>query len=92
MSQKQYQEFINEKFRNCVYFFTCILPDYMANDILKQFWKNIHFENMTADFLLRYKTSLRLEISLISYWNIDSWKQKLFFVYVMVSINDQNII
>ena len=37
MSQKQYQEFTKEKFRNCVYFFTCILPDYMAYNIPKEF-------------------------------------------------------
>ena len=34
------------------------LPDYMAHDITKQFWKNIHFENMTAGFLLRYENLL----------------------------------
>ena len=34
------------------------LPDYMAHDITKQFWKNIHFENMTAGFILRYENLL----------------------------------
>ena len=34
-------------------FFTCILPDYMAHDIPREFWINIHFENMPAAFLLR---------------------------------------
>ena len=73
-------------------FFTCILPDYIAHDIPKEFWKNIHFENMTPGFLLRCQNSLRWEISLICHWNIDSWMQKMFFVYVMVPKNDQNII
>ena len=27
--------FSNKKFRNCVCFFTCILPNYMANNIFK---------------------------------------------------------
>ena len=58
MTQKQYKKIINEKFRNCGYFFTCILPDYMAHDIFKEFWKNIHFENMTAGFLLRCQNLL----------------------------------
>ena len=49
---------MNEKLRNCVYFFACILPDYMAHDIPKGFGKNIHFENMTAGFLLRCQNLL----------------------------------
>ena len=51
----------------------------MAHDIPKEFWKSIHFENMTAAFLLGCRNYLRWEISLICHWNIDSWKQKLFF-------------
>ena len=35
------------------------LPDYMAHDISKEFWKNIHFENMTAGFLLKCQNLLR---------------------------------
>ena len=31
----------NKKLRNCVYFFTCILPNYVADDITKEFWKYI---------------------------------------------------
>jgi len=34
------------------------LPDYMAHDIHKGFGKNIHFENMTAGFLLRCQNLL----------------------------------
>ena len=33
-------------------FLTCILPDYVANEIFKEIWKNGRFENMRADFLL----------------------------------------
>ena len=40
-------------------FFTCILPDYMAHSIPKEFWENSHFENMTAGFLQRCKNLLR---------------------------------
>ena len=43
---------------NCVYFFTYALPDYMAHSIPKEFWKNSHFENMTAGFLLWCKNLL----------------------------------
>ena len=83
--QKFYQFFINEKFKKILNFFTCILPNYVPHEITKEFWKNSHFENVRADFLLRCQNSLRWEICLICHWNIDSWKQKLSFVYVMVS-------
>ena len=86
------QFFLNKMIRNRVHFFTCILPHYVAHDISKEFWKNSHFENVTAVFLLRCQNSLRWEISLICHWNIDSWKQKLSFVYVMVPKSGQNII
>jgi hypothetical protein len=44
---------------NRFYFFTCILPDYVAYERPKEFWKNSHFENMRAGFLLRCQNSLR---------------------------------
>ena len=91
-TQNWIQFFSNKKFRNCVYFFTCILPNYMANIIFKDLKKNNLFENMTAGFLMTCQKSLRREISLICHWNIDSLKQKLSFVYSMVPRNDQNII
>ena len=72
-------------------FSTCILPDNMAHDISKEFWKNIHSENMTAGFLLRCWNSLRWEISLICHWNIDSLNQDWSFVHVIVPNNDQYI-
>ena len=43
----------DKKFQNCFYFFTCILPDYVAHEIIKEFGKNSHFENMTAGSLLK---------------------------------------
>ena len=43
---KVISKFMDEKFRNCVYFFTCILPDYMAHDIPKEFWKNIYISKI----------------------------------------------
>jgi hypothetical protein len=41
---------------NIFIFFTCILPDYVFNESLKEFWKNSHFENMRAEFLKGVKT------------------------------------
>ena len=69
------------------WFFTTILPNYVVHESSKEFWKISHFENMTAGFLLRCQNSLRWEICLIFHWNIDSWKQKLSFGYVMVPKN-----
>ena len=36
-----------------------MLPDYMAHDITKEFWKNRHFEHMTAGFPLSCQNPLR---------------------------------
>ena len=33
-----------------LHFFICIFLNYVAHEITKEFWKNSHFENMTADF------------------------------------------
>ena len=59
IGQKHLTEFINEKFRKPFSFFTCILPDYLSHESLKEFWKNSHFENRRANFLRRYQNSLR---------------------------------
>ena len=80
--------FINKKFWKTFYFFTCILTNYVAHDITKEFWKNSHFENMTAGFLLRCQNWLRYEISLIWHWNIDLLKQNWSFVYVKIPNDD----
>ena len=50
------KNFINEKFKKIFNFFTCILPNNVAHDITKEFWKNSHFENMTAVFFWAVKT------------------------------------
>ena len=50
----------SKEFKNRVYFFTCILPDYVAHDISKEFLENSHFEDTTAGFLLRCQNLLRL--------------------------------
>jgi hypothetical protein len=49
---------ISEKFRKQLYFFTCILPDYVVHESPKEFWKNNHFENVRASFLRRCQNSL----------------------------------
>ena len=36
-----------------------MLPDYMAHDIIKEFWKNRNIEYMTAGFPLRSQNLLR---------------------------------
>ena len=48
--------FINEKFKKVFYFFIWILSNYVSHEIIKEFWKNSHFENVRADFLRRCKT------------------------------------
>ena len=57
--QFSFQFFVCKKFRKWFYFFTCILPDYVVHEITKKNWPNCHFENRTADFLLRWQNSLR---------------------------------
>ena len=54
-----FKDFISEKLRKQFCFLTCILPDYVAQESFKEFWKNDHFENMRADFLRRCQNSLR---------------------------------
>ena len=34
-------------------------PDYVGHESSEEFWKNIHFKNMRADFLRRCQNSLR---------------------------------
>ena len=57
--QKFFKLFINEKVKKILYFLICILPNYVPHEITKVFWKNSHFEKMTAGFILRYKNWLR---------------------------------
>ena len=58
-------QFSMMKHSEIILFFTCIFPYYVVHKITKEFCQNSHFENMTADFLLRCQKSLRQEISLI---------------------------
>ena len=44
---------------NKCYFFTRILPDYVAHESPKEFWKNSCLEKVRAGFLLRRQKSLR---------------------------------
>ena len=57
--QFSFQFFVSKKFRKWFYFFTCILLDFVVHEITKKNWPNCHFENRTADFLLRWQNSLR---------------------------------
>ena len=62
----------NKKFKIWFDFFTCILPDNVAHDITKEFWRNSHFEKITAGFLLRCQNLLRRntpEIMQFQAWN-----------------------
>ena len=90
--QKIYQFFINRKLKKILYFVICILTNNMPHEIIQIFWKSSQFENMMASFLLRCQNSLRWEICLICHWNIDPWKQKFSFGYVMVPKSNQKII
>ena len=45
--------------KNDFIFFTTILPDYVTHESQIEFWKNSHFENTRAGFLLRCQNTLR---------------------------------
>ena len=56
-----------------ILFFTYILSNYVAHDIIKEFSKNSHFEIMTAGFVLRCQNSLQqttIEIMHFQGWQI----------------------
>ena len=72
------KNFINEKFRKQFYFFICILPDYLCHEILKEFWKNSHFENMRADFLRRCQKSIRQTSPEMMHFQ--AWKNNILIV------------
>ena len=80
MRQKFYLFFINEKFKKILYFFTCILPNYVPHEITKEFWKNSHFWNVTAGFLLGCQNSLQ--------WNTPEkihFQECLFFIFTNIA-------
>mgnify|MGYP007048378678 CR=1 FL=1 len=66
--------------KNKFYFFTCILPDYVAHESPKEFWKNIDFENVRAGFLLRWQNSLRQTTP----WN-DAFSAMIFIILTNIS-------
>jgi hypothetical protein len=53
------KNFNNVKFKKTFYFFTSILPDYVAHELTKDFLKSSHFENITTGFLLKCQNTLR---------------------------------
>ena len=67
-------------------------PYHVVHEVTKEFCQNSHFENMTADFLLRCQKSLWQQISLICHLIIDFCMQMLLFGYIMVPKNYQRII
>ena len=63
-----------------IYFFICILPNYVPHEIIKDFLKNSHFENMTDGFLLSCQNTLR--------WNTPEkmhFQQWHFFIFTSIS-------
>ena len=75
--------FFSKKFRKWFNYFTCILPNYLTNKSQKEFWKNNHFENTRAGFLLRCQNPLRQNTSKIMHFQI--WKNKNFIPYFVVA-------
>ena len=78
--QKCYQFFINKKLKKIFYIFTCILPNYVPHEITKEFWKNSHFENITAGFILRSQNLL--------WWNTpwkDAFSGMTFFIFTNIA-------
>ena len=65
--------------------FTCILPDYVTNEIQKEFWKNSHFENTRTCFLLRCQNSLRQNSPKMMHFQ--AWKKKDFNQYYVVAFD-----
>ena len=83
--QKYIKNFISEKFRK--FFFSCILPDYMAHKPPKEFGRNncIFWKyDSWFPYEVSKLTSIRMKPNLLF---IDSWKQKMSFEYVMVPKN-----
>ena len=79
------KNFISKKFRKWFYFFTCILPNYLIHKSQKEFWKNSHFENTRAGFLLRCQNSLWQNTSEIMHFQ--AWKNKDFIQYFVVAFD-----
>ena len=57
--QKYIQDLWLKKIQNLKNSLTRLFSDYMGHGTTKEFWKNSHFENVTAGFLLRCQKLLR---------------------------------
>ena len=90
MSQMWFQNMYQWKVQKIYFFY--LHCTWNPHEILKEFWKYSHFENLRAGLLLRCQNSLWREIKVFCHWNIDSLKQKLSFGYIMVPKNNQKII
>ena len=55
---------------------SCIFPDYMGHEITKEFWKNSHFENITAGFLQRCQNLHRYFTP--DMMHFQAWKKLIF--------------
>ena len=66
--------FHKEKLEKLFFFLTCILPDYLPHEITKEFWKNSHFKNMTAGFVLSIIIHIRK--NLLEFKNIQENLEK----------------
>ena len=71
--------------QNDFMFFTCILPNYVTHESQKEFWKNSHFENMRAGFLLSCQNWLRQNTPKIMHFQ--AWKNKDFKQYSVVAFD-----
>ena len=76
-STQNWKRFLfSKKFKNFVYFSTCILPGYMAHEITKEMWKNSHLKNMSASSLLRGKNILQYFTPEMMHFQ--AWKKLVF--------------
>jgi hypothetical protein len=66
------QFFLNKKFKNGFYFFTCILPV-----ISKEFWKNSHFKKNDSWF----SSEISKFISVKYPWNDAFWGIEIFYFH-----------
>ena len=69
---------------NIFYSFACSLPDYVAHESLKEFWKDVYFENMRTGFLLRCQNSLWF---VTLKWCIFSHEKKYFSQHYVLALD-----
>ena len=76
-SQFSIQLLIQLKLQKIFYFLTCIFPDFVVDEITREFWKSSHFKNMRADFPLECQNPLRWNTPEIMHFQ--AWKKNIFF-------------